>query len=200
VPPDLVRCLPLNGLRRPPRAAPLPPGRVRLEPPRCSTASPELRSRAASAPCSSATSPAPARPPPGASRVRVRPLMLPPRGPKPSRPAAAAPTHARLRTAAGPVARARPPMSAPLPGGPHPRGPPACRPPTSAPPPGAAPRQGGREENPPDRGVAGGAREQGEHQRERKNREEGEVGFPKDLCANLENCRALLVNYNFSLI
>jgi hypothetical protein len=29
--------------------------------------------------------------------------------------------------------------------------------------------------------------------RERKNRGEGEIGLPKDLCANLENCRDLLV-------
>jgi hypothetical protein len=30
--------------------------------------------------------------------------------------------------------------------------------------------------------------------RGRTEREEGEIGFPKDLCANLENCRDLLVN------
>jgi hypothetical protein len=29
--------------------------------------------------------------------------------------------------------------------------------------------------------------------REKKNRGEGEKGFPKDLCVNLENCRDLLV-------
>jgi hypothetical protein len=73
VPPDLVRCLLLNGLRRPPRAAPLAPGRVCHEPPRCSMASLTLRSRAASAP---------ARPPPGASRVRVRPWCCPRAGPR----------------------------------------------------------------------------------------------------------------------
>jgi hypothetical protein len=38
VPPDLVHCLLLNGLRRPSRATLLPPGRVRLEPSRCSIA------------------------------------------------------------------------------------------------------------------------------------------------------------------
>jgi hypothetical protein len=32
-----------------------------------------------------------------------------------------------------------------------------------------------------------------EEQRETKNRGEGEIGLPKDLCANLENCRDLLV-------
>jgi hypothetical protein len=33
--------------------------------------------------------------------------------------------------------------------------------------------------------------------RDKKNREEGEKGFPKDLCANLENCRDLSVMYKF---
>jgi hypothetical protein len=69
--------------------------------PRCSTASLTLRSRAASAP---------ARPPPGASRVRVRPLVLPPRGTTPGRRAAASPAHARLcAVAAGPQAPPSPP-------------------------------------------------------------------------------------------
>jgi hypothetical protein len=36
--------------------------------------------------------------------------------------------------------------------------------------------------------------------REKKNRREGEKGFPKDLCTNLENCRDLSVKHNFSLI
>jgi hypothetical protein len=36
-------------------------------------------------------------------------------------------------------------------------------------------------------------------QREKKNREEREIGFPKDLCVNLENCRDLSVKSNFSI-
>jgi hypothetical protein len=43
-------------------------------------------------------------------------------------------------------------------------------------------------------------RRQGEENRERKNRGEGEKGFPKDLCVNLENCRDLSVKHNFLLI
>jgi hypothetical protein len=42
-----------------------------------------------------------------------------------------------------------------------------------------------------DRGAAGG--EKRKDARERENREEGEIGLPKYLCANLENCRDLLV-------
>jgi hypothetical protein len=34
-------------------------------------------------------------------------------------------------------------------------------------------------------------------QRERKNREEREIGLPKDLCANLENYRDLFVKHKF---
>jgi hypothetical protein len=76
-------------------------------------------------------------------------------------------------------------------GGPRPRGPPACRPPTSAPPPRAAPMEGGRGKKiPGQRCRRWGKRKDA---RERENREEGEIGLPKDLCANLENCRDLLV-------
>jgi hypothetical protein len=110
-------------------------------------------------------------------------------------PAAVARGAARLRAGARAVrARpdaARPGVAAPPPGGPHPRGPPACRPSTSAPSPGAAPREGGREEIPPDRGTARGRRRKPD--RGRTERGEGEIEFPKDLCVNLENCRDLLV-------
>jgi hypothetical protein len=34
----------------------------------------------------------------------------------------------------------------------------------------------------------------------RTEREEGEIGFPKDLCSILENCRDLSVKHNFSSI
>jgi hypothetical protein len=37
-------------------------------------------------------------------------------------------------------------------------------------------------------------------QREKKNRGEREIGFPKDLCVNLENCRDLSVKKNFPSI
>jgi hypothetical protein len=43
-----------------------------------------------------------------------------------------------------------------------------------------------------ERDAAGGEKKKG-RQREEKQRGEGENGFPKDLCANLENCRDLLV-------
>jgi hypothetical protein len=33
--------------------------------------------------------------------------------------------------------------------------------------------------------------------RRRTEREEGEIGFPKDLCANLENCSDLSVKHKF---
>jgi hypothetical protein len=36
-----------------------------------------------------------------------------------------------------------------------------------------------------------------ERERERKNREGREIEFPKDLCANLENCRDLSVKHKF---
>jgi hypothetical protein len=39
-----------------------------------------------------------------------------------------------------------------------------------------------------------------EEQRERKNRGEREKRFPKDLCANSENCKGLSVKHNYSLI
>jgi hypothetical protein len=51
--------------------------------------------------------------------------------------------------------------------------------------------EGGRQgKGPPGRGAAGAARRAPERG---KNREEGEIGFPKDLCVNLENCRDLWV-------
>jgi hypothetical protein len=53
-------------------------------------------------------------------------------------------------------------------------------------------------------GAAGEEKKRGARkrieQREKKNRGEREIGFPKDLCVNLENCRDLSVKYNFSLI
>jgi hypothetical protein len=45
----------------------------------------------------------------------------------------------------------------------------------------------------------GDAREQ-IRQREKKNREERELEFPKDLSAKSENCRDLFVKQNFPLI
>jgi hypothetical protein len=35
--------------------------------------------------------------------------------------------------------------------------------------------------------------------RGRTKREEGEIGFPKDLCAILENCRDVSVKHKFSI-
>jgi hypothetical protein len=35
--------------------------------------------------------------------------------------------------------------------------------------------------------------------RRRTEREEGELGFPKDLCVNLENCRDLSVKHKFHI-
>jgi hypothetical protein len=61
----------------------------------------------------------------------------------------------------------------------------------------------GREagEDLPGRGAAGGReKERDARERGRTEREEREKGFPKDLCANLENCRDLSVKHNFSLI
>jgi hypothetical protein len=58
----------------------------------------------------------------------------------------------------------------------------------------AGPSSRGREagrKNPPDRCAASGRRRK--PNRGRTEREEGKIGFPKDLCANLENCRDLLV-------
>jgi hypothetical protein len=56
---------------------------------------------------------------------------------------------------------------------------------------------------PLDRGAAGQGtkKRQGEDkvEREKKNRGEWEIGFPKDLCVNLENYRDLSVKSNFSI-
>jgi hypothetical protein len=54
---------------------------------------------------------------------------------------------------------------------------------------------------PPDRGATRGRRghQVEEEQREGKNKGEGEKGFPKDLCANLENCRVLSVKHKFHI-
>jgi hypothetical protein len=38
-----------------------------------------------------------------------------------------------------------------------------------------------------------------EEQRERKNRGRREIGFPKDLCVNSENCRDLSVKHKFRI-
>jgi hypothetical protein len=40
----------------------------------------------------------------------------------------------------------------------------------------------------------------GEDKSERENREERRMVFPKDLCANTENCKGLSVKQNFPLI
>jgi hypothetical protein len=54
-------------------------------------------------------------------------------------------------------------------------------------------RKGGRG-NALDRGAAGGEKISA---REKRNRGEGEKGFPKDLCTNLENCRDFSVKHQF---
>jgi hypothetical protein len=46
----------------------------------------------------------------------------------------------------------------------------------------------------------GGDTRGGVKQREKKNRRGREKELPKDLCANLENCRDLSVKYNFPSI
>jgi hypothetical protein len=49
-------------------------------------------------------------------------------------------------------------------------------------------------------GDAGASGRRRKPNRRRTEREEGEIGFPKDLCAILENCRDLSVKHNFSSI
>jgi hypothetical protein len=46
-------------------------------------------------------------------------------------------------------------------------------------------------------GAAGEEKKRGA--RIRESREEGEMEFPKDLCANSKNCRDLSIKHNFSL-
>jgi hypothetical protein len=46
----------------------------------------------------------------------------------------------------------------------------------------------------------GGDARGGVKQREKKNRRGREKELPKDLCANLENCKGLSVKQNFPLI
>jgi hypothetical protein len=107
-------------------------------------------------------------------------------GPRRASAARAPPRRARCSTRACVPAHSRRPL-----GEGSPRAPPARPAPSPpAPPPGAAPREGGRGKL-PDRAAAGGG--ETKDAKEKKNRGEGEKGFPKDLCANLENCRDLSI-------
>jgi hypothetical protein len=240
VPPDLVRCHLLDGLRRPPRAAPAAPLRIRPQPPHCSS-SRTARNLPAHRPGRGLSSPSGdttmrCTPPPRAplqrrqSRTRTRTparrrparhrpaqllllLLLPdPRSPP---PCCAAPAHARAVCALGPrrpcaavalllLARrhavpAAPPAHAHLcaaAGRSGEEAPGRCRRRSGEEALGRRPTRSnrGREAGgrPPDRG-AGQEQERERDAREKKNRGEGEIGLPKDLCANLENCRDLLV-------
>jgi hypothetical protein len=57
----------------------------------------------------------------------------------------------------------------------------------------------GGDERVRERGIDAAASGRRKPNRRRTEREEGEIGFPKDLCANLENCRDLSIKYKFHI-